>query len=155
MLLMVRMKDGFWTQLEIKPKTLHQLFPLWVVPKSSSLMRQITQRTMYNSYLGHLLRSSIPTVDSYSRVTLRTRSSNHSTHVVRLQILVSMVRRSSTQQHISSREYRAYSQNRRWNQIPKFQQHWFKNISLTSDVLLMSYRGIVLSVRQTQVSLLL
>ena len=47
-------------------------------PKSSSLMKQITQPTMYNSYYGRLLRSFLATADSSSPVTIKTKSSNPS-----------------------------------------------------------------------------
>ena len=47
--------------------------------KSSSLMRQITQRTTYNSSYGRLLRSLVATADSSLPATTKTESSNPST----------------------------------------------------------------------------
>ena len=44
--------------------------------KSSLLMRQITQPTMYNSSYGRLLRSLVTTADSSSLVISKTESSN-------------------------------------------------------------------------------
>ena len=47
--------------------------------KSSSSMRQITQQTTYNSYLGRLQRSFLATADSSSPAISKTKLSNHST----------------------------------------------------------------------------
>ena len=58
----------------LRPFRLHQLLNT----KSSSLMRQTTQQTTYNSSYGQVLRSLVATVDSSSPATTRIESSNPS-----------------------------------------------------------------------------
>ena len=54
-------------------------FKQLVDTKSSSLMKQITQPTMYNSSYGRLLRSLVAIAGLSSPVTTKTKLSNHST----------------------------------------------------------------------------
>ena len=75
------MRDDSWILSETLRKT--SLRPSHFLQlqntKSSSLMRQITQPTMFNSSYGRLLRSLVATADSSSPATSKTKSSNHST----------------------------------------------------------------------------
>ena len=66
----------------LQPFRLHQLLNT----KSSSLTRQITQQTMYNSSYGRLLRNLVATADLSSPATSKTESSNHSTPGARVLI---------------------------------------------------------------------
>ena len=72
------MKDDFSILSETLRKTSLRPshFKQLVNTKSSSLMRQITQPTMYNSSYGRLLRSLVATADSSSPATLKTKLSN-------------------------------------------------------------------------------
>ena len=70
--------------------------------KSSSLMRQITQRTTYNSSYGRLLRSLVATADSSSPATTKTKSSNPSTPVVQSSSSESKAETNLPSQHPSS-----------------------------------------------------
>ena len=70
------MKDGSWILSETLRKTSLQPFRLHQLQstKSSSLMRQITQPTMFNSSYGRLLRSLVATADSSLPATSKTKS---------------------------------------------------------------------------------
>ena len=98
------MKDGSWIlsetmrKISLRPSRFHQLQNT----KSSSLMRQITQPTMYNSSYGLLLRSLAQTVDSSSPVTTKTVWSSHSTPAARVLIFPPIVKTDQNLQHNSS-----------------------------------------------------
>ena len=70
--------------------------------KSSSLMKQITQGTMYSSSYGQILRHFITTADSSSPATTKTKSSNHFTPDVPSLILPQPQRTDHESQHPSS-----------------------------------------------------
>ena len=98
------MKDDFWTRYGTKQRTLLRPshFKRLLNTKSSSLMRQITQGTMYNSSYGQILRHFITTADSSSPATTKTKSLNHFTPDVPSLILQQPQKIVQRSQHPSS-----------------------------------------------------
>ena len=96
-----RMKEDFSTPLEIRPKTLHQLFPSPVIQniKSLSSMRQTTPHTMSNFSSVRISRSFMEIADSSSPVIIRTKSSNPSTPDVQSSSSESEENKNKKQQH--------------------------------------------------------
>ena len=88
--------------------------------KSSSLMRQITQRTTYNSSYGRLLRSLVVTADSSLPATTKTKSLNPSTPVVLSSSLESKQRTNQNSQQTFSTVSGLYLRRRLLNMIQKF-----------------------------------
>ena len=82
----------------LQPFRLHQLQNT----KSSSLMRQITQPTTFNSSYGRLLRSLVVTADSSSPATTKTKLLNLFTPDVPSSSLESKERTTRELQHLSS-----------------------------------------------------
>ena len=70
--------------------------------KSSSLMRQITQPTMYNSSYGRLLRSLVQTADSSSPAITKIDWSSHFTPGARVLTFLPTVKTDQDSQHNSS-----------------------------------------------------
>ena len=82
----------------LQPFRLHQLQNT----KSSSLMRQITQPTTFNSSYGRLLRSLVATADSSSPATIKTKLLNLFTPAAPSSSLESKERNDKKLQHLSS-----------------------------------------------------
>jgi hypothetical protein len=101
--------------------------------KSSSLMRQITQPTMYNSSYGRLLRSLVVTVGSSSPATSRTKSLNPSTPVARLLSLELEENKNLPSLHNSSKESKRSWIRRVLNMSQKFLSNSLTNISPIGD----------------------
>jgi hypothetical protein len=85
----------------LRPYRLRQLLNT----KSSSLMKQITQPTTYNSSYGRLLRNLVAIADSSSLATTKTKSLNLSTHAVRLLNFLSQIKIDQKLRHDSLSEY--------------------------------------------------
>ena len=101
-----QMKEDFLIRSGIMPRTSHQqsLYRLRQVIKSSSSTKQTIPLPTYNAFLERLLRSSQETVDSSLPATIKIKSSNPSTPVVRLSNLESKVKRNLKSKQSSSRD---------------------------------------------------
>ena len=110
--------------------------------KSSSLMRQITQGTTYNSSYGHLLRSLLATADSSSPVTTKTKSLNPSTVDVPSSTLPSKGKRKQHLQDSSSSDCKTSLLQRVLDLIKRSLQNSSKSTSQTGDESSMSVNDI-------------
>ena len=129
------MKDDFWTQYEIKQRTLLRPFRFkeMVNQKSSLLTKLTTQPMMFNSSLGRILRRFIATADSSSPATTRTKSSNRSTVDVPSLTLLSKAEKERLLHQNSLRESRISSVKNRLSLIPRLLRKLSKTISQISE----------------------
>jgi hypothetical protein len=117
-------KDDFWTRYGTKQRTLLRPyhFKQLVNTKSSSLMRQITQPTTFNSFYGLILRRFITTVGLFSPATTKTKLSNRYNQGVQYLTSTSQVKTSRKLQHNSSSVSGLYLRSRVSNMIQRLLQ---------------------------------
>jgi hypothetical protein len=117
--------------------------------KSSSLTRQITQGTTFNSSLGRLLRSLLVIADSSLPATTRTRLSNPSTPDVPSSTLGSREKKKPHWQDPSSSVYRTSWMRRASDMIKKSLQNSLTNTSQIGEESLTNVKDIRLVDRLT------
>ena len=137
------MKGGSWILSEtmrrtsLRPSRLRQLLNT----KSSSLMRQITQPTMYNSSYGHLLRNLVATADLSSLVTTKTKLSNPSIPVAPLWSFPLQESKNQELQQSFSQDFSLSSPTKESSSTTKFSLNSSTSTSQTGEESSMSVRG--------------
>ena len=134
------MRDDSWIlsetmrRISLRPYRFKQLQNT----KSSSLMRQITPPTMYNSAYGRLLRSLLATADSSLPATTKTKSSNHFIPVAQWLSSESKEKNEQKLPTVSSLDFKKSSQAKASSIKTKYSLNSSESTSPIGDVSLMN-----------------